>query len=101
MGGAVVTARPDWRTHTPAEVLDGNLVLTLTQVAYILGLSVAKGARKGEPNLRAAAELVHTGRLRAVDPHQPVGKCTVSAASVRRYLAAADTPTFSLVKESA
>lgn len=31
-------ARPDWHTHTPAEVLDGNIALTLQQVAYVLGL---------------------------------------------------------------
>lgn len=71
---------------TPAELLEQNLVLTLTQVATVLGLRTTRGTKKGEPSKRLALELVETGKLRPVDPSQPVGRMTVSCAEVRRYL---------------
>lgn len=83
---------------TPAELLEQNLVLTLTQVATVLGLTTTRGRHKGEPSKRLVLELIDAGKLRAVDPSQPVGRKTISCAEVRRYLAA---PTLSLVQAGA
>lgn len=95
----MTAARLDWRTSTPTELLDGNAVLTLSEVAYILGLVHIKGAHKGEPSIAAAAKLVHEGKLAPVDPSQPVGRLTVSCATVRRYLDG--TPSLALVRGAA
>jgi hypothetical protein len=73
---------------TPAQLLEQNLVLTLGQVAVVLGLTTTRGRHKGEPSKRLALELVEAGKLRPVDPSQPVGRMTVSCAEVRRYLSA-------------
>lgn len=94
-------ARPDWHTHTPAEVLDGNIALTLQQVAYVLGLAYERGAHRGEPKLRAAYDLVLAGRLHPIDPGQPVGRLRVSATEVRRYLDGNTTPALTLVHGAA
>lgn len=79
-------SRLDWRTSTPTELLDGNVVLTLTEVAYVLGLAVYKGAHKGDPDKRRVLALVDAGLLRPVDPSQVVGRMTISCATVRAYL---------------
>ena len=90
---------------SPASILADNLVLTLGQVAVVLNLRVARGAKRGEPCKRQAHALVCAGQLRPVDPRQPVGRMTVSCAEVRRYLEAetvttATTTPLSLVKEA-
>lgn len=90
--------RLDWRTSTPAELLDGKVALTLTEVAAVLSLTVARGTHKGEPCKRQAYALVADGRLRAIDPSQPIGRLTVSCASVRHYLATTAAPIFTLVQ---
>ncbi len=76
----------DWRQLTPAEVLDQHVVLTAGQSAYVLGLVHTRGKDKGQPDRRAALELMRNGTLPLVDPRQPVTRWTVSSNAVRRYL---------------
>lgn len=73
---------------TPAELLDGHVVLTPHQVAVVLGLTVTRGPRRGEPDVRRARHLIRTGALAVVDAAQPPTRWTVSTAEVRRYIAA-------------
>ena len=69
-----------------------GLALTPRQVAHILGLVHARGEQRGRPDRLRAMALVDAGRLRPVDPTQPPGRVTVSAAEVRRYLDGDNTP---------
>lgn len=69
-----------------------GLALTPRQVAHILGLVHARGEQRGRPDRSRAMALVDAGRLRPVDPSQPPGRVTVSAAEVRRYLDGDTTP---------
>ncbi len=78
-------------TANPADILATHVVLTLSQVATVLHLPVERGAKRGEPSIRRALALIEAGKLRAVDPAQPVGRMTVSAAEVRRYLGIAES----------
>lgn len=73
-------------TLTPAEVLERNVVLTPTQLAYVLGLNYVRGGRKGEPDPTKARALIAAGTLPLVDPKAPLTRWTVSTADVRRYL---------------
>ena len=96
-----MNGRLDWRTSTPTELLDGKLVLTLTEVAYCLGLTFTKGKHRGEPSIQQALALIDSGRLRPVDPSQAPGRLTVSVAAVQAYIDGAPAPVLTLVKESA
>lgn len=70
-----------------AELLERNVVLTPTQVAVVLNLCNTRGPAKGEPNVRAARDLIRSGALALVDPTQAPTRWTVSVAEVRRYMA--------------
>lgn len=74
---------------TPTEVLDSNVVLTPTQIAYVLGLLHGRGKNAGKPDRRAALELIKAGRLPLVDPTQSITRWTVPANAVRKYAGAA------------
>lgn len=73
-----------------------GLALTPRQVAHVLGLVHARGEQRGRPDRLRAMALVDAGRLRPVDPTQPPGRVTVSAAEVRRYLDGETAPLASL-----
>lgn len=73
-------------TQTPAEVLDANVVLTPSQVAYVAGLVHRRGKNEGQPDRRAALELIKAGKLPLVDESQPITRWTVSVVNVRKYL---------------
>lgn len=75
----------DWRTCTPAEVLDGWPVLTQTQIAYILGLVFVRGRNQGQPNRRRALELINDGTLTTIGG-QTGPMATVAADTVREYM---------------
>jgi len=75
-------------SQTPAEVLDANVVLTPSQVAYVAGLVHRRGEKKGQPDRRAALELIKAGKLPLVDESQPITRWTVSTVAVRKYLGA-------------
>lgn len=75
----------DWRTLTPNEILDSHVVLTPAQIAYVLGLHHTRGEHKGQPDRRAALELIKAGRLPLVDPTQSITRWTVATAAVRAY----------------
>lgn len=81
---AVVQTR--WQDMSPAQVLDAHPALTLTQVAYVLGLVHIRGAKKGQPSRRAALDLVQCGRLALIDASRPNAYWAVSSVNVRRYL---------------
>lgn len=85
-------SRSDWRTMTPAEVLDAFPVLTIEQVAFVLGLTHGRGVHRGEPDRRQVDRLIHEGRLRLVDPSMSVTRWTVSNAIVRAYIAGEPMP---------
>lgn len=70
-------------TPTPSQLLASSPVHSLNAVAKILALT----KRNGDPNRRAVRELIHSGRLRLVDPDQPISRWTVSAAEIERYIA--------------
>lgn len=75
----------DWRSLTPAEVLDGWPVLTQTQVAYVLGLVFVRGKHMGEPNRRRAQAMITDGTLTTVGGITgPMA--TVSSDVVRSYM---------------
>lgn len=79
-------ARPTWRTHTPVEVLDGNLVVNYDDAAYVLGLLVQRGVRAGQPEPRRVATLVTTGQLPVVDERAPTGYRRIATSALRAYL---------------
>jgi hypothetical protein len=76
----------NWRDKTPAEVLESNVVLTPGQVAYVAGLLHKRGEHRGQPDRRAALELIKAGKLPLVDPSQSVTRWTVSVSAVKKYL---------------
>lgn len=76
----------NWRDSTPAEVLDRNVVLTPAQVAYVAGLLHRRGEHKGEPDRRAALELIKAGKLPLVDETQSITRWTVPSSAVKKYL---------------
>lgn len=76
----------DWRSSPPADVLAGQVVLTMEQVAYVLGLMIEHGKHAGRANSALAVELVRAGRLRLVDPSVRITRWRVSAAELRRYV---------------
>ena len=82
----MATAVRDWRTMTPNEVLDAYPALTMTQVAYVCGLTFIRGEKAGQPDRRKALALVADGKLPVIDPTRPVPFWTVSATNVRNYL---------------
>ena len=72
----------DWHALTPQEVLDGYPALTMDQAAYVLGFVDKKGKfERGQVH-----ELIRSGRLRVIDPDQPVTRWAVSAMKVRLYI---------------
>lgn len=78
-----------WSTRDAADAehrYELGLALTPRQVAHLLGLTFARGEQRGRPDRLRAMALIEGGRLRPVDPTQPPGRVTVSAAEVRRYL---------------
>lgn len=74
----------DWRTLTPAEVLDAFPALTINQIGYVIGAT----RRNGEIDRRRVITLIKDGRLPLIDPDPTlsIGRWTVSQASVRGYL---------------
>lgn len=76
----------DWQDRTPREVLDGCVVLSPAQVAYVLGLTFAKGSKAGRPDPAQVFELVARNRLRPVDPEQPSFRWTFSARQIAQYI---------------
>lgn len=79
---------------SPAEVLASHVVLSAEQVAYVLGLSVVKGWRAGEPDPRQVLALVERNKLRPVDPEQPRSRWMFSRKLVEAYL---DDPSLVIV----
>lgn len=77
--------------RTPSEVLEQNVVLNTEQLAFVCNLLVLGGVHKGQPDRRAALELIRAGKLPIVDRDQPVRRWTVPVPAVRRYLAGGDT----------
>lgn len=75
----VINRKPD---PSPAELLESSPVHGIAAVATILQLL----SRNGEPNRRAVHELIRSGRLRLVDPEQPIQRWTVSRAELERYI---------------
>ena len=73
---------------TAAELLDSTVVLTATQVAFILGLTFYKGRNAGEPNRLMVIDLVERGILSPIDATQPKHRWRFSTASIRHYLSA-------------
>jgi hypothetical protein len=71
---------------TPAELLASNVVLTPTQLAAVLNLVYTRGARKGEPDVVKARDLIRSGAVTLVDPAQPPSRWTVAVVEVERYL---------------
>lgn len=71
---------------TPAEMLERNVVLSPTQVAYVAGLLHKRGANKGKPDARAAIELIKAGRLPLTDDSQPITRWSVPVSALKRYL---------------
>ena len=71
---------------SPAEVLASHVVLSAWQVALVLGLTVSKGRRVGEPDPRQVLALVERGKLRPVDPDQPMSRWTFSKKLVEAYV---------------
>lgn len=89
--GTTQTPRPedsqvDSTELSPAELLARLIVLTPSQFAYVAGLTFSFGPRKGEPNVRRALELIHSGAVRPVDPKQPTIRLRVSTNEARHYL---------------
>lgn len=82
-----VNARPTFRTHTPVEVLEGNLVLPYDDSAYVLGLLITRGAREGLPDTRRIAALVTSGQLAVVDDRAPERHRRIATSALRAYLA--------------
>lgn len=90
----------NWKDYSPSEVLASHELFTMEQVAFVLGLLMSRGEKAGSPDRRRARILVREGKLRLVDPDQPVMYWTVSAAELRRYrdgkpiprMAAIDSP---------
>ena len=76
---------PNWRTMTPAEVLDAFPALTLTMAAYCTSLVYSRGAKQGEPNRDLVIDRVRAGKLRVSDPTVAQHRWTISADEVRRY----------------
>jgi hypothetical protein len=68
---------------TPVELLNSQVTVRLVDAAYILGLV---HPRKGGPDRRQVLALVKAGRLRVVDPSQPVTRLTIATDEIRRYL---------------
>lgn len=75
-----------WLAWSPRQVLDGFPVLTGEQVAFVLQLTVAKGARRGEPDARQVLQLVARGRLAPIDADLPVRLWRFSSTLVARYI---------------
>jgi hypothetical protein len=73
---------------TAAELLETTVVLTATEVAYILRLTYHKGRKAGTPNRLLVLDLVDRGLLAPVDPTQPIHRWRFSTASIKRYLMA-------------
>jgi hypothetical protein len=71
------------------DALTSDAVMTLTEVAAVLKLCHQRGSKKGQPDRRLAVELVHAGKLRLIDPDQPVYRWSVSTAEVLRYIGGA------------
>jgi hypothetical protein len=77
----------DWRTLPPAEVLDAYPVLTLEQVAYVLGqYHTMAGSRQGELNVPRVKAIIAAKRLYPMDPDEKSRYWRVSAVEVRRYI---------------
>ena len=74
----------DWRSMTPAEVLDAFPAMTIGQVAYV----ISAYNRKGDLDRRRVIKLIHEGRLPLIDPDPTLStpRWTVSQADVRTYL---------------
>lgn len=87
-----------WREASPAEVLESHVVLSAEQVAYVLGLTVVKGWRVGEPDPRQVLALVERKKLRPVDPEQPATRWTFSKKLIEAYL---DDPNLVIVHREA
>lgn len=73
--------------ESPSDLLERKVVLRPLEVAFVLGLTITRGADKGKPSRLAVYELIRAGRLKLVDPQQSITRWTVSCDEVRRYLA--------------
>jgi hypothetical protein len=71
---------------TTAEVLDSFQVLNAEMVAYVLQLLHTRGEIAGRPDASKVRKLIREGKLRLVDPDQPLYLWRVSAAEVHRYM---------------
>lgn len=71
---------------TRQEVLDANPSLSPAQLAYVVGRVHARGARRGEPNVRAIRDEIRGGKWPLVDPTAPAHHWQVPSAFVARYL---------------
>lgn len=71
---------------TAAELMASKVVLSAVDVALILELRFARGARVGEPDAGRVRALVASGDLVPVDPSQPSCRQTFSVSTVRRYI---------------
>lgn len=69
------------------QVLDENPSLSPSQLAHVVGRVHTRGARKGEPNVRAIRDEIRDGRWPLVDPSAPAHHWQVPSVFVRRLLA--------------
>lgn len=78
----------DWRTLTPAQVLDTYPALNMTQLAYVIPTCWTRKADPTEshPVRRKAIDLVRSGAVQLVDSAQPLHRWAVTSDEVRRYL---------------
>lgn len=66
---------------TPSQLLDEHVVLTIGQVATVLGYDHYRDGGR-----RVVRGLIVDGKLRVVDSDQPPHRWVVSAVEVRRYI---------------
>lgn len=75
---------------TARQLLADKVVLSLTEVAFVLGLVVTRGANKGKPRPADVVALVESGQLRLVNPSIPKrcrGRWRIQSDDVVAYLA--------------
>lgn len=74
---------------TRQQLLDSAPCFTPRETAVIIGELYRKGARAGEPNVRAVREMIRAGRLALVDPSAAPGRWQVTRPSIVAYLSPA------------
>lgn len=72
--------------QTPSEVLESNVVLTATQIAFVGNMVHRRGKHAGQPDRRAALELIKAGKLPLVDDTQSITRWTCPVSAVKKYL---------------